>query len=812
MRLKAGAWASFYLILVIGLTVIGHFGVGPIPPLMRRFFPFQGIWRAESQKLKTITIRDAALRNEVRVVFDTEGIPHILAQSNEDLYWAQGYITARDRLWQMDFQSRVADGSLSELVGEKAKVIDEHFVKLGMRQAIAAAERELNNDEVTRQASQAYVEGVNAYVNSLSEDELPIEYFLTRTRPRLWTSRQISALLKLMAFRLSGYSDDLVLTRYLQKYGHESVEDLFPEHLSLEIPFAKVRTKEVLKSFGPKEKVFVTSLKNLPESFQPVPGNGSNNWAVNGFKTKSGYTLLANDTHLSYSLPSIWYEMQLSSPGISVYGVTIPGAPGIIIGYNEKIAWATTNASTDVMDWYEIEFRDETSEDYLVDGQWVQPVITSEYITIKGGEGERSKIDILWTHLGPVVHREGRIGLALRWVAHEASNELKALLNLNRSQNFQQCMRSLVDFMSPAQNFICADANNISIRHNGRLPKRKDGQGKFVLNGRSSTENWQGWLSSNETPQEINPKSGFVHSANQRPVSGSESSYLGWSYPEAFRGKRIVDFLSLRENLDVSDMAQLQNDVLNSHAKMALPFMLALTGEGNVQEELGAELYSKLKDWDFLDRFESVQSSLFSFWWKHFETLLWDDDFGFSKAKLYPSRDRTLKVLENLLAHDQHPDLRWVDNLLTSEKEGPSRLLQIALEKAVEEMRSQFGRDIRNWEWGRVRPTKIDHLSRIPGLGATENISMGGSQYAVNSNKGYHGPTWRMVVSFEPKPQGFGAFPGGITGNPFDPDYQRFLRDWSKGELRSFKFFHNKEDFAGDSRQILIFLPKRGAS
>ncbi|MBK9037562.1 MAG: penicillin acylase family protein [Bdellovibrionales bacterium] len=327
---------KFYFILVLGLTVIGHFGMGPIPPLMRRFSPFQGIWRGESQRFKTLSIRDAALRNEVQVVYDTAGIPHILAQSDEDLYWVQGYITAKDRLWQMDFQSRVADGSLSELIGEKAKAIDEYFVKLGMRQAIAAAEKELNSDTITRQPSKSYVEGVNAYINSLAEDDYPIEYFLTRTRPRLWTSRQISALLKLMAFRLSGYSDDLVLTRYLQKYGHESVENLFPEHLSLEIPFAKVRTKNILHPSGPKEKVFVTSLKTFPDSFQPIPGNGSNNWAVNGSKTKSGYTLLANDTHLSYSLPSIWYEMQLSSPGISVYGVTIPGAPGIIIGYNEK--------------------------------------------------------------------------------------------------------------------------------------------------------------------------------------------------------------------------------------------------------------------------------------------------------------------------------------------------------------------------------------------------------------------------------------------------------------------------------------------
>lgn len=812
MRLKAGALASFYFILVLGLTVVGHFGVGPIPPLMRRFFPFQGIWRAESQNFKTITIKDAALRNEVRVVYDTDGIPHILAQSDEDLYWVQGYITAKDRLWQMDFQSRVADGSLSELIGEKAKAIDEYFVKLGMRQAIAIAEKELNSDTITRQPSKSYVEGVNAYIETLAEDDYPIEYFLTRTRPRLWTSRQISALLKLMAFRLSGYSDDLVLTRYLQKYGHELVENLFPEHLSLEIPFAKVRTKNILHPSGPKEKVFVTSLKTFPDSFQPIPGNGSNNWAVNGSKTKSGYTLLANDTHLSYSLPSIWYEMQLSSPGISVYGVTIPGAPGIVIGYNEKIAWATTNASTDVMDWYEIEFRDETSEDYLADGQWVHPIITSEYITTKGRKEERSKIDILWTHLGPVVHREGRIGLALRWVAQESSNELKALLNLNRSQNFQQCLSSLVDFRSPAQNFICADANNISIRHNGRLPKRRNGQGKFILDGRLSKENWQGWLSSEEAPQEINPTSGFVHSANQRPVSRAGSSYLGWSYPEAFRGKRIVDFLSSKTHLDVFDMIQLQNDVMNSHAKMALPFMLTLSGEGKVQTELGSELYEKLKKWDFLDSVESVQSSLFSFWWKHFETLLWEDDFGFSKAKLYPSRDRTLKLLENILSNDQHPDRRWVDNLLTLEQEDISRLLQIALKNAVEELRNQFGGEFQNWEWSKVRPTKIDHLSRIPGLGATENIVMGGSQYAVNSNKGYHGPTWRMVVSFEPQPKGLGAFPGGVTGNPFDPDYQRFVKAWSEGHLRSFKFFRKTEDFAGDSRQTLIFLPKRGAS
>lgn len=819
---RHGLYAFFFLSFSLVLIWIGQWGILSIPPLMPKIFPFAGWWRQEFHQYDDMDIFNSPLDKTVTVTYDAEGIPHIFSETDKDLYWVQGYLSARDRLWQMDFQTRVAEGSVSELLGQRTQFLDEYFVKIGMRQAIELATKEILTDPITRVPALQFVEGVNAYIQSLDSDQLPLEYFLTRTRPRLWTARQIAALLKLMTFRLAGYSDDLRLTHYLQKFGNQVVEDLFPERKGVEVPFAKIplsANRPVSLNLHP-EKIFVTALKDFPDNLQPFPGNGSNNWAVSGMKTKSGFSLLSNDTHLSYSLPSIWYEMQLSTPRGSVYGATIPGAPGIILGYNDNIAWGTTNGSTDVMDWYEIEFRDEKSDEYLVDGSWRQPDhIFFEEIYLKGKGTITQKV--IWTYLGPVVYREGKLGLAMKWAAHEPSNELKALLRVNRAQDYSQCFEYLQDFKAPIQNFICADAHNVGIRHNGRIPRRFPQQGRYIQDGRYSRNDWQGWFSPEETPEEINPSQGFVHSANQRPTMISQNGvYLGWNYPEAFRGQRIRDFLSSKAQLDDKDMIALQNDTLNEHAQLALPLLLELTekdtGRAPSQDAhaliqiLGSDLSQKILTWDYRDQADSLVSALFANWWNHMEQLLWEDDFGPPEKGFYPSRDRTLLILKHLAGQPDHQDQKWVDNLKTPEHETLPQVVREALRKAREDLNSHFGDKIQEWQWFRLHPTRIRHVSYIPGLGLNEigeGMRMGGSQYSVNSNKGQHGPTWRMVVAFNPQPQGWGNYPGGTSGDPLSIDYTRFVNSWSQGKLRPFRYYRHQKDGISEARHTLHFYP-----
>ncbi|MCB0386654.1 MAG: penicillin acylase family protein, partial [Bdellovibrionales bacterium] len=411
---------------------------------------------------------------------------------------------------------------------------------------------------------------------------------------------------------------------------------------------------------------------------------------------------------------------------------------------------------------------------------------------------------ILWTHVGPVVHREGNLGLALRWAAHEPSNELKALVGLNRAQNFRECVRSLEDYQVPAQNFICADPTNIGIWHNGKIPRRWQGQGRYVLDGRRSDHLWQGWLKRSEIPQSVNPPQGYLYSANQRPTEKGFPHYLGWDYPEPYRGQRIREFLSRRDRMDWSDMVDLQNDILNSHARDVLPDMLDLVRDQLSERSDLKQALDELHLWDFRDHEASVASSIFYYWWGRFEDLLWEDEFDHEGEAFYPSRPRTVELIKNLKFAGDHRDRQWLDRPMTDKVESLEDLLVESLTESVDQLRERFGGNLKSWLWQRVRTTSLDHVSHFPGLGS-ESLPVGGSQYSVNANKGRHGPTWRMVVSFEPQPKGWGNFPGGISGNPFDPDYTRHVEGWSQGKVRPFRKYASRDQALNESQARLSF-------
>lgn len=806
IRLRRLLMALVFANLVVALAWVGEWGVAPLPGIMPKLYPFQGIWRQQAQKQLHRRISSTALAGVVEVTYDPQGVPHIFAEQTADLFWVQGYLTAKDRLWQMDFQSRIAEGRLSELMGDRTRHLDEFFVTIGMRETIERTDQLVRSDPLTRLAAERYVEGVNAFIRSLGPHDFPIEYFLTGTRPRRWTTRELASLLKFMSYRLAGRSSDLQLTHHLKRFGRSRIEDLFPDELPLESPFIPPGRWGQKPTSGLKAPpdFFITALNNMPRTIRPARANGSNNWAVAGEKTRSGFPLLSNDTHLGYTLPAIWYEVQLHAPDFKVYGATIPGAPGVILGYNNKVAWGVTNATLDVMDWYEIEFRDEQSSEFLVEGKWQTGTTTQEIITVRGQPSIEK--NLLWTHVGPVVYREGKLGLALKWVAHESTNELQALLKLNQAQSFNECAQALESYQVPAQNFICADAKNIGIWHNGRIPSRWKGQGRYVLDGRREDHLWQGFLKREDIPQALNPQQGFVYSANQRPVDSSYPHYLGWDYADPYRGARIREFLSRRERLDWTDMLDLQNDLLNSHAREVLPDMLLLIERKLPKTSEMKAVLDELELWDYRDHEHSVASSIFEEWWSRFEASLWEDEFKTGDDELYPATPRTVQLIKNLRDHPKHNDRQWLDRPQTQQVEDLGDLLAVALQETVHQLREQFGPELKDWKWQFVRPTYLPHVSRFPGLGV-EGLEVAGSRYTVNANQGHHGPTWRMIVSFEPEPRGWGNIPGGISGNPFDPDYTRFVKDWSKGKPREFRRYQSASEAVREAQTRWSFRP-----
>ncbi|MEY2894867.1 MAG: hypothetical protein RIS42_586, partial [Bacteroidota bacterium] len=395
------------LILAILVTIGWDRSWGTIPPFGKLLSPYHGFWinaeMAGSEEMSEEELKIPGLLKPVKIVYDEMAIPHIFAENDHDLFLAQGYVTAKDRLWQMEFQTHFAGGRISEIVGEKGLASDQFQRRMGSVYGAEQSFEGMKEDPQSKVALEAYSDGINAYIASLSERELPLEYKLLNYKPEPWTPIKSALFLKNMSFVLASGTDDLKMTNILRQYGREVAEDLFPNYPFEESPIiptgSPVDFKPVPIPAAPKDFIGLGSAMQTPEK---DPNIGSNNWAVSGNKTVSGMPILANDPHLTLSLPSIWYQVQLVAPGVNVYGSTMPGTPNVITGFNKNIAWGVTNVGSDVLDWYQVKFKDASKLEYWHDGQWKKTKLRIETFKIKG---KKDFVDtVFFTHHGPVVY------------------------------------------------------------------------------------------------------------------------------------------------------------------------------------------------------------------------------------------------------------------------------------------------------------------------------------------------------------------------------------------------------------------------
>jgi penicillin amidase len=510
---------------------------GDVPPFGKLLSPYQGFWRngeAKADFPERQTLSLPGLQQPVTVRYDDHRVPHIFALNDHDLYYAQGYLTARDRLWQMDFVSHVAAGRLAEIVGSERLETDRFFRRMGLgfgaKKSLAAAMAE----PTTRTVLTAYSAGINAYIGSLTPATYPFEYKLLDYAPEPWEPLKSCLILKYMAFDLTGRSDDMRMSNALRKYGPAVMRDLFPDYPTREDPVIPLGTP---LDFQPlpvpaAPAGFLASMTEKVPINQPDPELGSNNFAVSGARSATGFPLLANDPHLQLNLPSIWYQVQLAAPGVNVYGVSIPGAPFAIIGFNEQVAWGVTNTYADVLDWYQLKFKDKAKREYWHDGRWKPVRRVLERIKVRG---RPDRLDtVLYTHHGPVVYDHNEepflaqtpIGHAMRWTAHDAANEFRTFYGLNRAHTYADYTTALSSYGAPAQNFIFAsNQQDIALWPNGRFPLKWPEQGKYILDGRDPTQDWQGWVPAAQNPHVKNPARGFVSSANQFSARPADYPY-----------------------------------------------------------------------------------------------------------------------------------------------------------------------------------------------------------------------------------------------------------------------------------------------
>lgn len=415
----------------------------PIPPLGKFLDPYHGFWqnieKTDHKEGREINIE--GLKSPVKIVFDSLLVPHIFAANEDDLYLAQGYITAMHRLWQMEFQTHAAAGRVSEIIsGDAILNYDRNQRRMGMVYGANHALEFMNENLIVKKVIDQYTAGINQYIQSLDYENLPFEYKLLDYEPEPWTPLKCALLLKNMAQTLNIGDKDMEMTNALKLFGKQYVDLLYPDDERVGDPIVdnpgswgtKPVTLDTIPLAVPEELIRIT------KSPAPDPTVGSNNWAVSGSKTATGSPILCNDPHLQLNLPSIWYVIQLHSPGLNVMGASLPGAPGIIIGFNDSIAWGVTNAQRDLVDWFKISYENDQKDKYRLDDRWVKTNKVVEAFKIKG---KKTFYDtIIYTRWGPVAYdesfhaKDNLKDYAFRWISHDQSEEILAFYKLNRAK------------------------------------------------------------------------------------------------------------------------------------------------------------------------------------------------------------------------------------------------------------------------------------------------------------------------------------------------------------------------------------------
>ena len=759
-------------------------------PLGALLSPQHGLWQNAEPADKNFSadLKFPQLKGKASVYFDEKLVPHVFAEQENDVYFVQGYLHAKFRLFQMELQTNVAAGRAAEMVGEVALKHDREFRRLGMVYAAEIALKEMEQNETTKSSCDAYTAGVNAYINTLTESTLPVEYKLLGIKPEKWSNLKIALFLKLMSNDLAAHDIDFEMTNAKQFFSKADFDLLYPsvqDSLDPIIPKGTVYSTPARKPIAPAnvDSLYLNKGFVAVEEFEkPNPANGSNNWAVSGSKTKSGFPILCNDPHLGLNLPSIWYEMQLSTPNFNAYGATFPGSPNVIIGFNDSCAWGVTNGGRDVRDYYEIKFKDESRKEYWFNNEWKQTTFRIEEIKI---EGKPAVFDtVAYTVFGPVMYDKNFNGgrqtnnknYAVRWKAHDKSNDLLMFNLMDRAKNYTDYLAAVVNLKVPGQNVAFACKNgDIAMRTQGEWPAKWKGQGDFIMPGIDSSYMWQGMIPQNEIPFQYNPVRGFVSSANQKPTDSTYPYYLGREYPVA-RGLLINKRLTAMQQITPQDMMTLQTDNYNIYAEKLVPVLMK-----NINVEMlntdETKYFSILRSWNFRNDASSTGATVYNEWYKKFKSDVYDDEFAKAPKPIQLPFESTL--IEATLRDSAY---KFFDDITTTKMETLADDAIKSFKEAVIVLKELDANG--NLEWWKNKDTRINHLLKQAAFSRL-HLNMGGGRNMINATTEDHGPSWRMVVSLTAKTEAYGVYPGGQNGNPGSKYYDSFVDKWAGGQYYS---------------------------
>jgi penicillin amidase len=801
----ASAIVTISLVTVLNIQL--PVGGSKTPKLGYFLSPQQGFWK-NAEKVNAdfdAHIFTNQLKGKVDVYMDDRLVPHIYAEHDEDAYFVQGYLHAQFRLWQMDFQTRVAAGRLSEIAGADKLSIDKFFRRLGMVYGAEQTERMINETNPVMKATvDAYTAGVNAYLNQLSPEDLPFEYKLMNYQPEAWTAKKTYLFLMFMSYDLTGRSAsaDLQLTNTRDYLGYDLFDKLYTNQQDSLDPIIPKGTEFAEASLHPTvpmnadfaylhkkdSTAVIANASDAPEA--PNKNNGSNNWAVSGAKTKSGRPILCSDPHLGLNLPSLWYEVQITTPTHSTYGASFPGSPAVIIGFNDSLAWGVTNAGRDVLDYYELKFKDSTQNEYWYNGAWKATTKRTEIIKVKDSADVIEEIPM--THWGPAMYdahyqnpqSKGR-NLAVKWTAHEASTGVETFYQLNRAKNTEDYLKAIALWKCPGQNFVMATkTGDIAIKQQGNFVARWDRQGDFIMPGEDTSYAWQGMIPFEENPFIKNPERGFVSSANQKSVEATYPYYLGTaaSFP-LYRGISVNKQLAAMSNITAEDMQALQTNNYNVFAAMARPALMKFVQ----MESLSAAaktMVNKMNQWDLYNHPDAEGMTIFKLIWDSVENAVWEDELSGSPIPL--TTPESYVLVEQML---KDSNFSVADNIHTKNKvETLKDQVLVGIEKAT--LRLITLEKENKLSWAAFKATRVMHLTKTNALSRL-NLPIGGGENIINATTENHGPSWRMVVHLTDEIEAYGLYPGGQSGNPGSIYYDTFIDTWAAG-----KYYR------------LLFLPK----
>lgn len=586
-------------------------------------------------------MRAAGLEAEVEVLHDSLGVPHIWASSPHDVLFVQGYVHARDRLWQMEMFRHVAEGRLSELFGERTLEADRFLRTLGLAEAAAAAEPGL--DAEVRALLAAYVEGVNAGIASLRR--LPPEFLILRARPEPWTAVHSLAIEKIMAWDLTDYSLGLELAAARGRLAEGAFRDLLPEYPAwgptivgvgpradaVERRYATPRLTDAAAAAdaaaprGDGAAVEPLSSASLARAALPPPEavrllaslsmlRASNSWVIGPQRSASGRPILANDMHLGLRIPTLWYLIGLHAPGLDVVGMSLAGAPAVVAGHNRAVAWGYTNAYVDDVDFFLERVDPGDSTRYLT--PWgPEPFGTSrERIRVRGREGAVALVVRRTRHgpiMTPVEARAGGELLALRWAAHDAAGTFAALLALNRAASADEVIRALRSFTNPHQNVVFADTSGVyGYWMAGRVPLRRSGRPPLLpVAGWSGEHDWVGDLPFDEHPHALSPPEGFIVTANNRQSRDSISTLITARWAEPYRAMRIRELIEAEAVHDAEGVRRMQLDARSTFAARHRDAAVAAFRAAGLNVDADT-----LEGWPLESAMESRGAALFYAW------------------------------------------------------------------------------------------------------------------------------------------------------------------------------------------------------